>query len=141
MAGARHVDDARAPRVDLGELLVGDGPSTLGGAPVVVIAVLDDQAEWAAKRAAMAHAAKDRGLVGLDCLARRAAVARLTASQIALQPLAVGMQAGGQAREDRDDAGAVRLAGGDERQCHWSLQGIADRSPATAHALLTRTLR
>ena len=120
VAGARHVDDACASRVDLGELFIRDRPGTLRGAPVLVIAVLDDQAQRPPERAAMAHTTEDRGLVGLDRLARRAAITGLAPSEIALQAIAVRMQSCGQTREDRDDAGTMRLAGGDEGERHQS---------------------
>ena len=120
VAGARHVDDACASRVDLGELFIRDRPGTLRGAPVLVIAVLDDQAERPAERPAVAHAAEDRGLVGLDRLTRRAAVAGLSAREITLQAIAIGMQSRGQPTEDRNDARSVRLAGGDEGERHQS---------------------
>ena len=68
----------------------------------------------------MAHTTEDRGLVGLDRLARRAAITGLAPSEIALQAIAVRMQSCGQTREDRDDAGTMRLAGGDEGERHQS---------------------
>ena len=66
----------------------------------------------------MAHAAEDLGRVLLDPLPRRAAVARLAAREVALHPVAVDGQSGGHAGHDPDDAGAVRLAAGDELEVH-----------------------
>ena len=60
----------------------------------------------------MAHAAGHRHPVALDLHPAAAAVAELAAGQVAVERLAVKLQAGGQALDDAGQARAVRLAGG-----------------------------
>ena len=125
MARARHNDGACAAGRNLGELLFRHGPGALGCAPVGVITVLDDEADRTADRATVAHATKDRGLIRFDRLARRTSIAGLATSQVALQAVTVDVDARGQATEDRNDAGTMRLARGDEGERHLFPQGIA----------------
>ena len=125
MAGARHNDSACAARRNLGELLFRHGPSALGSTPVGVISILDDQADGTTDRATVSHATENRGLIRFDRLARRTSIAGLATSQIALQAVTVDVDARGQATEDRNDAGTMRLARGDEGERHLFPQGIA----------------
>jgi hypothetical protein len=125
MPRARHNDGACAARRNFGELLFRHSPGALGSTPVSVITVLDDQADWTTDRAAVSHPAKDRGLICFDRLAGRTSIAGLATSQIALQSVTVDVDARGQAAEDRDDAGTMRLARGDEGERHLFQQGIA----------------
>ena len=60
----------------------------------------------------MAHAGGDVDAVALDLHPPAAAVAELAAGQVAVQGLAIELQAGGHALHDAGEAGAVRLAGG-----------------------------
>ena len=83
--------------------------------PVLVVAVADDERERRAERASVAEAGEHLDLVGLDLLARAAAVALLAAAQVGVDRVAVEQEPGGQAGDDRDERGPVRLAGGDER--------------------------
>ncbi len=45
-------------------------------------------------------------------------MAELAASHLAVQALAIELEAGGKALDDRDQAGSVRLAGGCEAERH-----------------------
>ena len=57
--------------------------------PVLVVAVADDERERRAERAAVAEAREHLDLVGLDLLARRAAVALLAAAEVGVDRLPV----------------------------------------------------
>ena len=78
--------------------------------PVLVVAVADDERERRAERAAVAEAREHLDLVGLDLLARRAAVALLAAAQVGVDRRPVEDEARRQARDDRDERRPVRLS-------------------------------
>ena len=86
--------------------------------PVLVVAVPDDERERRAERAPVAEAGVDLDLVGLDLLARAAAVALLAAAEVGVDRGLVERQARRQAADDRDQRRPVRLAGGDELETH-----------------------
>ena len=105
--------------------------------PVGVIAVRDQDGDWAAERSAMAHAGADLDRVALDLHPPAAPVTELAASHLAVEALAVELEARGKALDDRDQAGAVRLAGGCEaKRCHRAANpsGAASAAPAGARA-------
>ncbi len=96
--------------------------------PVRVVAVRDQHGDRASERLAVAHARADLDRVGLDLHAPAAAVAELAPGHVAVQRLAVELEARGQALDDRDEARAVRFAGGCEGQFHGaSVIGGHDR--------------
>ena len=71
--------------------------------------------------------AGDVGAVGLDLHAAAAAMAELAAREVAVERLALELQAGWQALDDAGESGAVRLAGRDQLQRHGpSLGYVAD---------------
>ena len=67
----------------------------------------------------MADAARHLDLVALDLHPPAAAVAELAAGKIAVERVAVELEAGRQPLDDAGQARAVRLAGG--RQVPWRL--------------------
>ena len=81
---------------------------------VLPVLVLDPQADRAAHRQAVAHAADDLGEVGLDLLALAAAVALLAPAQVLGDVVLGDRQAGRHALDDDEQALAVRFAGGQE---------------------------
>jgi hypothetical protein len=80
--------------------------------PVPVVAVADDERERRAERAPLPQPGEHLDLVGLDRLARAAAVALLAAAQVGVDLPALQLEPGRQARQDRDERRPVRLAGG-----------------------------
>ena len=65
-----------------------------------MVAVLDEERDRAAQRAAVAEAAGGLDVVGLELLARAAAVARLAPGEVAADQLVVELEAGGHAADD-----------------------------------------
>ena len=86
--------------------------------PVLVVAVADDERERRAERAPVAKAREHLDLVRLDLLARRAAVALLAAPEVGVDRGPVEDEPRRQARDDRDERRAVRLAGRCEVERH-----------------------
>ena len=86
--------------------------------PVLVVAIADYERERRAERAAVTQPREHLDLVRLDLLARRAAVALLAAAEIGVDRGTVEDEPGGQAGDDRDERGAVRLAGRCQVQRH-----------------------
>ena len=117
LPGADQVGVAGARQVDLGHLGL-HRPRVHPLLPVGEVAVGDLQRDRPAERAPVAHAAGDLGAVALDLHAPAAPVAELAARHVAVDRLAVELEARGQALDDARQAGAVRLAGGDELQRH-----------------------
>ena len=64
----------------------------------------------------VAQAGEHLDAVLLDLLPRRAAVALLAALQVGVDRVAVELEPGGQAGEDRDERGPVRFAGDGETE-------------------------
>ncbi len=83
-------------------------------APVLPIAVADEQGQGAAQGEAVADAGGDLGVVVLDLLSLGAAVAALAAPEVALHVLLGQWEAGGQPLHYDGEALAVGLAGGKE---------------------------
>ena len=71
----------------------------------------------------MADAGADLDRVGLDLHPPAAAVAELAARHVAVERLAVELEPGGHALDDRDQPGAVRLACGREAEATHRGQG------------------
>ena len=86
--------------------------------PVLVVDVADDERERRAERAAVPEPGEHLDPVLLDLLPRRAAVALLAPLQVGVDRLAVELEPGRQAAEDRHERGPVRLAGGCKLQRH-----------------------
>ena len=84
--------------------------------PVGVVAVGDEDGDRAAERAAVADAGADLDRVGLDLHPPAAAVAELAPRHVAVERLAVELEPGRHALDDRDEPGPVRLAGGREAE-------------------------
>ena len=117
LPGADEVGVAGARQVDLGHLGL-HRPRVHPLLPVGEVAVGDLQGDRPAQRAPVAHPAGDLRAVALDLHPPAAAVAELAARHVAVDRLAVELEARGQALDDAGQAGAVRLAGGDELQRH-----------------------
>ena len=114
----REVGVAGPRRVHLLDLGV-DGPRVHPLLPVRVVAVGDQERDRAAERAAVPDARADLDRVALDLHPAAAAVAELAPRHLAVDPLAGELEARGNALDDRDQPGAVRLAGGCEAErCH-----------------------
>ena len=64
----------------------------------------------------MANPGADLDRVALDLHPAAAAVAELAARHVAVEPLAVELEPRGQALDDRDEPGPVRLARGREAE-------------------------
>src|SRR4029079_11812392 len=94
------------------------GPGAHPPRPVPVVAVADDERERRAERPSLAEAGERLDLVGLDLLARRAAVALLAAAEVGVDRGLVEHEPRGQSRDDRDERRAVRLAGRGELEIH-----------------------
>src|SRR3954468_21334793 len=82
--------------------------------PVVVVAIPDNERERRAERPALPQAGEHLDGVGFDALPRTSAVALLPAPEIGVDGAAIEDEARGQARHDRDERRAVRLARGNE---------------------------
>ena len=92
-----------------------------------MVAVLDEERDRAAQRAAVADAAERPHVVLLELLARAAAVARLAAGEVAADQLVVELDARGHAADDDRQARSVRLAGGDVGELHRVAKPIRAR--------------
>ena len=79
----------------------------------------------------MAHAGGDLGAVALDLHPPAAAVAELAARHVAVELVLGELEARGQALDDARQAGAVRLAGGDETERHDGAESMGERTSAT----------
>src|SRR5207253_7333382 len=99
-----------------------------------VVAVADDERERRPERPSVPQPREHLHLVGLDLLARRAAVPLLAAAQIGVDRVPVEDESGGQPFDDRDERGAVRLAGGGQLQGH-ARKPIAARITSTGAAI------
>ncbi len=108
--GADEVGVAGPRQVDLVRLEALDRPGVHPLLPVGVVAVGDEDGDRAAEGATVAHAGADLDRVGLDLHPAAAAVAELATRHVAVERLAVQVEAGGHALDDRDQPGAVRLA-------------------------------
>ena len=84
----------------------------------------------------MTHAGADLDRVALDLHPAAAPVAELAASHLAVEALAIELEARGKPLDDRDQAGAVRLAGGCEAE-----RVIAPPTPSAAEAVSCGRLR
>src|SRR3954453_3556589 len=83
-------------------------------APVLVVAIPDDERERRAERPAVPQAGEDLDGVGFDALPRAATVSLLPPPEIGVDRAALEDEARGQAGDDRDERRAVRLARGNE---------------------------
>jgi len=81
--------------------------------PVLVVAIGDEQRDRAAESPAVADAGADLGAVLLDLHPAAAAVAELAARHVAVERLAVELEARGHALDDRRQSRAMGLTG-----CH-----------------------
>src|SRR4029079_3275112 len=86
--------------------------------PVLVVAVADDERERRAERSAVAKARVDLDPVGLDLLAGTAPVPLLAPPEVFVDRRPVEHEPCRQPADDRDQRGAVRLAGRDELERH-----------------------
>ena len=82
--------------------------------PVFPVAVGDLDCDGRADGLAVADAARGVDLVGLDLHAAAAAVALLSAPELAIDEVDVDGDTGGQAGDERDESFAVRFSGGFE---------------------------
>src|SRR5260370_25259850 len=98
--------------------------------PVLVLAVADDERERCAEGPALTQAREHLDLVGLDLLARRAAVPLLPPAQVGVDGLALEHEPGGEPGEDRHERGPVRLS------CRCQLERHADK-PRAARMVAT----
>ena len=114
--GADEVGVAGPRQVDLVGLEPLDRPGVHPLLPVGVVAVGDQDRDRAAERAAVAHAGADLDRVGLDLHPPAAAVAELAPRHVAVERLAVELEPGRHALDDRDEARPVRLARGGEAE-------------------------
>src|SRR3954470_1164301 len=110
---ADEVGVAGARQVHLGYVGL-DRPRVHPLLPVGEVAVLDLEGDRPAERTSVADPGGDLRAVALDLHAPAAAVAELAARHVAVDRLAIELEAGGQPLDDAGQAGAVRLAGGDE---------------------------
>ena len=101
-----QVGVARARQVDLVDLGV-DGPGVHPLAPVRVVAVLDQERDGAAERAAVTDAAPDDRAVGLDLHPAAAAVTELPPREVAIDVLRRELEPRGQALDHGHQTGAV----------------------------------
>jgi hypothetical protein len=108
--------------------------------PVRVVAVGDQYRHGAPERPPVPHTGADLDRVLLDLHPAAPAVAELAARHLAIEPLAVELEAGGQALDDRHEPGAVRLACCCEAEVHrgakarWRAERGPDACRATACA-------
>ena len=112
-----EVGVARARQVHLLHLRI-DRPGVHPLLPVGVVAVLDQERDRAAERAAVADAAADDRAVRLDLHPSPAAVPELPAGEVRVDVGRLELEARGQALEHGHQTGAVRLSGGGEPQPH-----------------------
>ena len=121
--GADEVGVAGPRQVDLVGLEALDRPGVHPLLPVGVVAVGDEDGDRAAEGAAVADAGADLDRVGLDLHPAAAAVAELAPRHVAVERLAVELEPGRHALDDRDEPGPVRLAGGGETERRHRRQG------------------
>ena len=124
---AGKVGMARAGQMGLLHLGV-DRPRVHPLLPVRVVAVGDEDRHRAAQRLAVPDPRADLDRVLLDLHAPAAAVAELAASHVAVDPLAVELEARGQALDDRDEPRAVRFPGCREAKSTHAVERIGRRS-------------
>ena len=86
--------------------------------PVLVVEVADDERQRRSERQCLAETGEHLDGVGLELLARAAAVAELAPPQVGVDRGAVEPEARGQAGEHGHERGSVRLSCGDEAECH-----------------------
>ena len=97
--------------------------------PVRVVAVGDQDRDRAAQGAPVADPGADLDRVALDLHPAAAAMAELAARHVAVERLAIELEPGRQALDDRDQPGAVRFARCREPQSHaGSVDGARTRS-------------
>src|SRR5207253_1257191 len=78
--------------------------------PALVVAVADDERERRAERSPVPEPGEHLDLIGLDLLPRAAPVALLAPPQIGVDRVLLEQEPGGEAGDDRDEGGPVRLA-------------------------------
>ena len=103
--------------------------------PVLVILVPDDERERRPDRLAVPEPGEHLDAILLDLLARRAAVALLAALEVGVDRVAVELETGREARQDRDEPGPVRLSCGGETKRH----GPRDYGPLRTASRMTAT--
>ena len=87
--------------------------------PVGVVAVRDQHGHGTAERSPVADTGADLDRVALDLHPPAAAVPELAPRHVGIDPPAIELEPRGQPLDDRDQPGAVRLAGGGEtKRCH-----------------------
>src|SRR4029078_3234632 len=91
-----------------------DGRSVHPLLPVRVVAVDDLERDRPAEGAAVAHAGRDLCAVALDLHPAPAAVAELAPGHVVVDRLAVELEPGRDALDDRGQSGAVALPRGDD---------------------------
>ncbi len=89
-----------------------------------MVAVADDERERRAECPPLPQTGEHLDLVGLDLLARRAAVPLLPPAQVGVDRLALEHEPGGQPREDGHERRPVRLS------CRCQLERHADKPKA-----------
>ena len=99
-----------------------------------MIRVADDERERRAERPAVAEAREHLDFVGLDLLARAAPVALLAAAEIGVDRRTVEHEPGGQAGDDGDERGPVRLARGRDVEGAHAPERTARRITSTGAA-------
>ncbi len=114
--GADEVGVPGPRQVDLVGLEPLDRPGIHPLLPVGVVAVGDEDGDRAAEGAAVAHAGADLDGVGLDPHPPAAAVAELAPGHVAVERLAVELEPGRHALDDRHEPRPVRLPRGGETE-------------------------
>ena len=82
----------------------------------------------------MAHTGADLDRVGLDLHPAAAPVAELAAGHVAVEALAVELEAGGHALDDRGQAGAVGFTRCDEVEARHCARKASRRPPVSPRA-------
>ena len=111
LLGADEVGVTGTGQVDLGRGRL-DRPWVHPLLPIGVVAVVDLQGDRTAERAPVPDSAGDLHLVALDLHPSPTPVAELTAGQIAVDGLAIELEAGGKTLDDAGQSGAMGLPGG-----------------------------
>ena len=114
-------------QVDLVGLEPLDRPGVHPLLPVGVVAVGDEDGDRAAEGAAVADAGADLGRVGLDLHPAAAAVAELAPGHVAVERLAVELEPGRHALDDRHEPRPVRLPRGGEAERRHRAKAIGAR--------------
>jgi len=122
--GADEVGVPRPRQVDLVGLEPLDRPGVHPLLPVGVVAVGDEDGDRAAERAPVADPGADLDGVGLDPHPATATVAELAPRHVAIERLAVELEPGRHALDDRDQAGPMRLACGGETESGHRLADV-----------------